>query len=58
MYLLRLKWSKLNAVQRESVVLRYKADLADTNRVPRFYMHNLNTMSFRINPLNGTVIFN
>jgi len=57
MYILRQKWSQLNAVQREEVVSRYKADLVATNRVPRFYLHNLNMMSFRIHPKSGKVLF-
>lgn len=57
MYILRQKWSQLNAVQREEVVSRFKADVADTNRVPRFYKHHMNTMSFRIHPKSGKVLF-
>jgi len=59
MYILRQKWSQLNAVQREQILGRYKAQLADATapKNERLYLHNIYAMSFRIHPKSGIVLF-
>jgi hypothetical protein len=57
MYILRLPWSKLNEVQREDVLNRFKPTLNDVTASPRLYKHHIYAMTFRIHPKTGDVLF-